>query len=240
MLLRLQNAFRSMTSMIREQERIANNLANANTIGYKHDRTFTTALEEYLDDEGGPQSIRETEQWASLEEGAFESTGNPLDVAIANEGFFELSDEVTGAARYTRAGRFMLDDQGTLRDPRGFLVEGEGGPIQLPRNAGEIAIHADGTIQADGQDVGRLRLVRFENPRAMQRLDGAAFSAEGLEPLPVENPTVKQGLLETSNVDPLLEMTEMITHFRLFESQQKMLQTHDQILGHVTRELGKF
>lgn len=240
MLLRLQNAFRSMTAMIREQERIANNLANANTIGYKHDRTFTTALEEYLDVEGAPQSERITEQSASLEQGAFESTGNPLDVAIENDGFFVLSDEATGAARYTRAGRFTLDGQGLLRDPRGYLVEGNGGPIQLPRDAREITIQSDGTIDADGQRVGQLRLVRFDDSAALQRLDGAAFSAEGLEPLDVEEPSVRQGLLETSNVDPLSEMSEMITHFRLFESQQKMLQTQDQILGHVTRELGKF
>lgn len=240
MLLRLQNAFRSMTSMTREQERIANNLANANTIGFKHDRTFTTALDEYLDAEGGPQSVRETQQWASLEAGALESTGNPLDVAIGGEGFFVLSDDAAGATRYTRAGRFTADGQGMLRDPHGYQVEGDGGPIQLPRDVGEISIHDDGTIQADGQDIGRLQIVRFEDPRGLQRLEGAAFSAEGLEPIRVENPEVRQGFLESSNVDPLSEMSDMITHFRLFESQQKMLQTQDQILGHVTRELGKF
>ncbi|MEX0822395.1 MAG: flagellar basal-body rod protein FlgF [Rhodothermales bacterium] len=240
MLLRLQNAFRSMTSMIREQERTANNLANANTIGYKQDRTFTATLEEYLDVEGGPQSDRRTEQWASLEQGAFEATGGPLDVAIENDGFFVLTDQEGGPERYTRAGRFTQDDQGMLRSPGGQLVEGLNGPIQIPRDAATIAIQADGTIRADDQPVGTLRLVRFENPMALTRVDGAAFTADGAEPLEVEQPSVRQGFIETSNVDPIREMTEMIAHFRQFESQQKVLSTHDQILGHVTRELGKF
>lgn len=229
-----------MTSMIREQERIANNLANANTVGYKQDRTFTSALEEYMDVEGAPQSERETTQWASLEQGAFEATGNPLDVAIDGDGFFVLADEAGGPARYTRAGRFTLDDEGMLRDPRGFLVEGEGGPIQVPPNAAEIAIQADGTIHAGDQAIGRLRLVRFDDPGALRKLDGAAFSAAGLEPLDAGGAVVRQGFLESSNVDALSQLSDMITHFRLFETQQKVLQTHDQILGHVTRELGKF
>lgn len=240
MLLRLQNAIRSMTSMAREQERVANNLANAGTIGYKRDRTFTAALNEYLDVEGGPQSDRVTDQWAALDPGTFDSTGNPLDVAIDGEGFFTLSDEATGAMRYTRAGRFTLDADGMLRDPRGNQVEGLDGPIQIPENAGAIEIDEDGTIRADGERVGQLRIVSFADPTALQRLDGAAFAANGMEALDVDEPSVKQGYVETSNVDPISEMTDMISHFRLFESQQKMLQSNDQILGHAARELGKF
>jgi len=229
-----------MTSMIREQERIANNLANANTIGFKHDRTFTTALEEYLDVEGGPQSVRTTEQIASLEQGAFESTGNPFDVAIEKDGFFVLSDATGGGDRYTRAGRFSPDAEGMLRDHHGHVVQGEHGPIHIPRDAEEIDIQADGTIHAEGRQVGRLRIVRFDDPGALERLDGAAFAAPGMQPIGVDDASVKQGFLETSNVNPLSEMSEMITHFRFFESQQKMLQTHDQILSHIARELGKF
>ena len=68
-----------MRQMIREQERVANNLANVNTVGYKRDRTFTEALEEYVDEEGAPRSERLTAQWADAAQGAMESTGNPLD-----------------------------------------------------------------------------------------------------------------------------------------------------------------
>ncbi len=240
MLLRLQNGLASMSSTIREQERIANNLANANTIGYKRHRTFTETLDEFIDIEGGPQSVRSNGEWAALDQGTLEATGNPLDVAIHGEGFFVLSEEESGAFSYSRAGRFALDADGMLRNPSGRLVEGDGGPIQLPVNVQSIEIAKDGSIQADGQTVGRLRLVRFEAPNDLRRVEDAAFDAADMEAIDVDNPSFVQGHVEGSNVNPISEMTDMISHFRLFESQQKMLQTTDQILGHVTRELGKF
>lgn len=229
-----------MTSTIREQERIANNLANANTVGFKSHRTFTETLDEFIDIEGGPQSVRNSDEWASLEQGTLEMTGNPLDVAIRGDGFFVLSDENTGDVRYSRAGRFALDADGMLRNPAGHLVEGERGPIQLPATVSSIEISKDGSIRADGQNVGRLRIVAFEQPNNLRRLDDAAFDAGEMEAIDLDGRSVVQGSVEGSNVNPISEMTDMIAHFRLFESQQKLLQTTDQILGHVTRELGKF
>ncbi len=241
MLLRLQNAYASMTEMMRRQEQSANNLANAGTVGYKRDRTFTEALNERLDEEFAPRSERAATQWAELAPGSLESTGNPLDVALGGDGFFALLDEASGASRYTRAGRFTLDSDGMLRDPMGFAVEGENGPIQIPPGSGDIKISKNGDIQAGQQLVGRLRIVRFENPLQLSRLDGAAFDAGNMEPLNVDSsPVVRQGFVETSNVDPVREMTDMIAHFRLFESQQKSLQATDQVLGNITRDLGKF
>ena len=229
-----------MRQMIQEQERVANNLANANTVGYKRDRTFTEALEEYVDEEGAPRSERLTAQWADAAQGALESTGSPLDVALDGEGFFAFSDDETGETIYARAGRLSLDAEGTLRDLAGRSVEGEGGPIQLPPSGGAININRSGEITVDGQSVGKLSVVRFEDPMQLRRLDGVAFDAAGMEPEPVENPTVMQGFVEASNVDAVREMTDMIAYYRQFESQQKMLQTTDQILGAVTRDLGKF
>ena len=240
MLLRLQNALASMSSTIREQERIANNLANANTVGFRRHRTFTETLDEYIDIEGGPQSVRSQGEWASLEQGALESTGNPLDFAIRGAGFFVLSDEGTGQQRFSRAGRFAVDGDGMLRNPTGHLVEGDGGPIRLPVDAQSIDVAKDGTIEVDGEVVGRLRIVQFAAPEALTRLDDASFDAAGMEAVDVDNPSVIQGHIEGSNVNPISEMTDMIAHFRLFESQQKMIQTTDQVLGSVTRELGRF
>ena len=240
MLLRLQNSIQAMTSTVHDQERIANNLANANTIGYKRDRTFREALNEHIDVEGAPRSDRQMSQWAALEQGPLESTGNPLDLAISGEGFFVLSSEESGDLQFTRAGRFILDADGVLRDPTGLQVEGDGGPIQFPPNVDKIEIDEDGSIRADGNAIGRLRLVTFENPMNLQRVGGASFLAAGMEPLDVENPGVVQGHVEGSNVNALTEMSEMIAHFRLFETQQKLLQSTDQILGNITRELGKF
>lgn len=240
MLLRLRNAAASMTEMTRQQERVANNLANANTVGYKRDRLFTQALEERIDAEGAPRSDRRVTQGADPQQGALQATGNPLDVALDGEGFFVTTDAATGANRYTRAGQFTLSPDGALQTPAGHAVEGEGGPIQIPPESGPVQIAKDGTIRAGEQQVGKLRVVRFENPLQLERLDGAAFAAAGAEPLPAETPRVIQGHLEGSNVSPVAEMTDMIEHFRTFESQQKMLQTTDQVLGRVTRDLGTF
>ena len=240
MLIRLQNSFASMTQMVREQERTSNNLANAGTLGYKRDRTFTEALNERLDAEAAPRSDRFARQWADLEQGAVEKTGNPLDLALNGGGFFVVRDEATGAERYTRAGRFLLDEGGTLRTPAGLAVEGESGPIQVPPTSGPVEISETGEVRAGRETVGRLRVVDFENPMQLQRLDGSMFVANGARPADAEGVAVMQGYVETSNVDPIGEMTDMITQFRLFESQQKALHTTDQVLGAITRDLAKF
>ncbi|WP_457651494.1 flagellar basal-body rod protein FlgF [Rhodocaloribacter sp.] len=241
MLLRLRNSVEAMSRMVRQQERIANNLANANTVGFKRDRTFTQILNEEIDAEGGPRSDKLVRQWADLAPGAFEQTGNPLDVALGGEGFFELSDEASGETRFSRAGRFTLDADGTLRDVFGYTVQGDGGPIRLPvRNGGAVTIARDGSIRVGDEQVGKIRVVTFEDIDRLQRLDGAAFDAVGMEPIDVEAPDVHQGYLEQSNVDAIGAMTEMIEFYRLFESQQKTIRTADEILGRITRELGRF
>jgi len=238
MLLRLRNAAASMSEMTRQQERTANNLANADTVGFRRDRTFTDVLSDRVDAEGNPVSVRATTQWADPQAGALEATGNPLDVALGGEGFFVVTDEA-GATRYTRAGRLTTTPDGTLVTPDGFTVQGPDGPIQLPLTGGDVAIAADGTIRVGAQNVGALQVVGFPEGTAFERLDGATFATDAA-PERLDAPDVRQGFVEGSNVNPLSEMSDMITHFRLFESQQKMLQTTDQTLGAITRDLGKF
>lgn len=240
MLLRLQNGISSMKQMMREQERVANNLANANTVGFKRDRTFTEVFDEFLDDELAPRSVREMTQWADMAQGAVVETGNPLDIALEGEGLLVLSDEASGTTRYVRSGHFELDAEGTLRDPKGFVVEGEGGPIEIPENAGPIEIDKTGEVRVGNQVFGQLRVVTFDDPFQLERLDGATFDAGDLEPIPVEDPAVLQGYVESSNVDVIREMTDMIDNYRQFESQQKMLHTTDALLGRITRDLGRF
>ena len=229
-----------MNALVRQQERVANNLANANTVGYKRDRAFTEALDEHLDEQGAPRSERQTLHQASLEQGTLEQTGNPLDVALGSDGFFVLLDEATGNERYTRAGRLTVGEDGTLRTLQGQPILGTDGPIKVPAQGGVLEISQGGEIRYNEQSIGTLRVVTFDDPAQLQRLDGAAFAAPGNPPQAAPHPIIKQGFVEGSNVNPIKEMTEMITHFRTFEAQQKMIQTTDQILGRVTQELGKF
>lgn len=239
MLLRLQNAASSMAALAQSQERLANNLANANTAGYKRDRIFVEALNERLDAERAPRSDRRMTQWSDGEQGRLESTGNPLDVALSGDGFFVVNDE-DGAERYTRAGHFVIGPDRTLRTPTGLEVQGDAGPIQLPEDAANIVIARDGQIEAGGQQLGRLRVVNVDDPMQLERLDGATFAAEGMEVTEVDDPTVLQGHVEMSNVNPVDAMTDMISNFRLFESQQRMMRTSDELLGRITRDLGRF
>lgn len=237
MLLRLQNAAAAMTELGRQQDRVANNLANANTTGFKRQRTFTEALAQRLDREGAPASERTTAQWLERRPGVLEPTGNPLDLALQGEGFFVVAD-AAGALRYTRAGRFAPDAEGTLRTPEGLVVMGTTGPITLPPG-GPVEVDADGTVRAGGLAVGTLRVVRFDDETLLERAEGATFLTDA-EPLAVDRPAVRQGFLEASTVDPVAEMTEMIAHVRLFEAHQRVLQTHNDLLGRVAGDLGRF
>lgn len=229
-----------MVSMSRHQERIATNLANANTIGFKRDRVFIEALNERIDAEGAPQSDRVPTQWADMESGGLKSTGNPLDMALQGDGFFTVTDD-NGDERYTRAGRFMIDNDRTLRTPSGLTVQGQsGGPIQVPDQPGDIQITQDGRLQMNGREFGRLRVVRFDDPLRLERREGATFAAPTTVPIEMDEPTILQGQLESSNVNPVKAMTDMITHYRLFETQQRMMRTSDALLGRVSKDLGTF
>ena len=237
MLLRLRNAAASMTELTRQQERTANNLANANTVGFRRDRAFTEVLQQTLDAERAPTSARAQRTWADPAAGALDATGNPLDLALNGEGFFATED-AAGAVRYTRAGRFTTDPAGFLRTPDGAFVRGEAGRIQLPPGAA-VEVTSAGAVRAGATEVGRLQVVRFAPDAAFTKVGDAAFTTTAA-PEAVAAPDVRQGFVEGSNVNALAEMTDMIAGLRLFETQQKVIQTHDALLGRVTQDLGKF
>lgn len=229
-----------MSEMRLNQEQVANNLANANTTGYKRDRLFTRALNERLDVNETPRSDRRLQQANDMSVGSIKETGNPLDVALGGDGFFVTRSEDGTATRYTRAGHFELGSEGTLRTPNGDAVMGEGGPIQLPvEEEGNVNIAKNGDITVGDTRVGKLRVVTVDNPEQMERREGAAFAAGGAAPEPMDDPTVLQGNVETSNVNPITEMTNMIENSRHFEAHQKALRTTNEVLSRATQDLGR-
>jgi flagellar basal-body rod protein FlgF/flagellar basal-body rod protein FlgG len=144
------------------------------------------------------------------------------------------------ARHYTRAGHFVVGSEGTLRTPGGKAVLGEGGGIQVPVEAeGKVNIAKDGTITMGDTQVGRLRVVQFNNPEQMERTQGAAFVANGATPETMEDPTVLQGKVETSNVSPIAEMTDMIETSRHYDAQQKAIRTTNEVLSRATQDLGR-
>jgi flagellar basal-body rod protein FlgF len=240
MLLRLENAAAAMNALQHDQNRVSNNLANANTTGFKRGRFFTEALNERMDAENSPRSDRRLRQTYDMSAGALKQTGNPLDVALGGDGFFETQPEGGGESRYTRAGHFVVGKEGTLRTPDGRQVMGEGGAIQIPVDTGEeISIADDGTITAGNRRVGTLKVVSVDNPAQMERQQGASFRAGTATPEPMEDPMVLQGKVEKSNVSPVEEMTDMIQTSRQYEAQQRSLQTTNDVLSRATQDLGQ-
>ena len=228
-----------MAELAQRQDRVANNLANANTVGYRRDRAFATALRERIDAEGSPQSTRVGGQVADLAPGALVETGNALDLALEGDGFFPV-EAADGRIRLTRAGEFVLDADGVVRSPQGHaLLRDDGTPLTLPPSGGEIAVSTAGEVSVGGTVVGHVRAVTVEAPGELERLDGATFDAAGLT-LGQSEARVRQGFLEGSNVDAVGEMVDLMSHVRLFESQQKALRATDETLGAVTRDLGTF
>jgi flagellar basal-body rod protein FlgF len=239
MLSRFENAAAAMNAIQRNQERVSNNLANANTTGYKRDRFFTEAFNERLDAQGAPRSDRRVRQANDMSAGALKDTGNPLDVALGGDGFFVTRTEEGNATHYTRAGHFVVGNEGTLRTPNGKTVMGEGGPIQIPVDAeGDVNIAKDGTITVGEDQVGTLRVVTGAAEQ-MERAQGASFVADGAAPEPMQDPTVLQGKVETSNVSPITEMTDMIENSRQFGAQQKAIRATNETLSRATQDLGR-
>jgi flagellar basal-body rod protein FlgF len=237
----IKGIYTSATAMrqgILRQELTANNLANAGTTGYKRDRLFTEDLiaAQANSPSTDPLAIK-SQRWTEFNAGSFEPTGNNLDFALQGEGFFVLSDGTQEL--YTRNGHFERGADGTLMDSLGRNVQGNGGNILLP--PGQLTVSADGRISVDGTEVDKLRVVSVENPQTLRKSAGAAYSRsdETAGELPVEAPLVRQGFLETSNVDTVKEMVEMISISRNYEVNAKLLTTQDATLQHTVNEVGK-
>ncbi len=213
--------------LIQEMQVVANNLANSSTTGYKTDRAV---FAEYIVPTGtGSPSLSMgglAGHAFEFEQGGLSFTGSQFDLAIQGEGFFVVQTEQ--GPRLTRAGHFLLSDQGLLVDPMGNnVLNPGGGPIAVPPEATQIAIGADGSISANGEAIGQVGIVlaagdllRDTNTHFVAP-DGFAAS---------DRSTIVQGALEQSNVKPVLEVARMIDVHRAYEAGQSLLEQEDRRL----------
>lgn len=219
----LYNALSGAKAQMQVLDITANNLANANTVAFKTDRTsFETMLKQAGDPTAAKQLTFTTvsRTLADQSRGTINTTGAPLDLAIAGEGFFKV--EGPAGVAYTRHGALRLDGDGRLVTSTGLPVLGEGGPITLA-DAG-VAIDKDGGISFEGNEVGRLPVYAFEPGVVLEKRGDGLFAApEGAVPQLVEGPQLTQGGLEMSNVNVMREMTRMTQGLRAFEAYQKMI-----------------
>ena len=223
---------------LRQQERIAhivsNNLSNAQTVGFKKDEPFFQhLLGESLDSlQNGPI----TDVRTIFQKGTIQKTGNDLDLGIDGEGFFKV--KTPDGIRYTRAGNFAMNKENMLVTNGGFAVLGVKDKILL--NGKSVVIAPDGMVQVDGNQVGQLALVTFSNLNSLKKEGGNLFRLDDLqEEAKVSDPHILQGTLETSNVNPIEEMVNLVDSLRSYESCLKSIQSQDDMDNRAVNDLGR-
>ncbi len=241
-----------------EMSVISNNLANVNTTGYKEDRAVFEDLLYQNQAQVGADTSQTTESPSGLNigtgvqvvstekeysQGSLTQTGNPLDVAIQGQGFYQVQMP-DGTLAYTRDGTFQTNAQGQLVTSSGYVVQPG---ITIPQAAQSVTIGTDGTVTAllPGQStptqVGQLQLANFINPAGLQPIGQnllvqSASSGSPQTGTPGVNGlgTVSQGELESSNVDVVEELVNMIQTQRAYEMNSKAISTVDQMLQYAT------
>lgn len=222
---------------------LSNNLANVNTVGYKADRPDFR-----LPDETPAELVEgDTPQLSpysppmtyhiDFSAGAILQTQNPLDVAIQGDGFFEVQ---TGAgSQYTRKGNFSVNDEGYLSTTDGWPVMGEGGQISI--DGSRVDINDQGEVYVDGELEDTLRIVDFTTPYNLEKVGNNRFMPlnELAETTEAENYTIAQGYVESSNVNAIRAMTEVIETMRVFESYQKVIRAADEATAKTVNEVGR-
>lgn len=213
----------------------ANNIANASTAGYQGERV---SFKEALGAAKSPDvALVQTTTAHAVDgtNGALMQTDNPLDVALEGDGVFSV--KTPQGMRYTRAGNFQLDAEKRLVTQDGFQVMGEGNqPITLPPETANVTISPDGDVNADGTVVGKLALAKF-SPSQLKREGGSLFSATGT-PQAGELPKVRSGVLESSNVNIVRGVVDLVKVSRTYESLMKMIQGYHDVESRAARELG--
>ena len=231
----------SLEALTQEYRAITNNLANVNTPGFKRARTsfrqLLDAMSTPADASGEAQAPGGTVYPVSaidFSQGVLTRTGRSLDLALEGDGFFEL--ETTEGPLYTRSGKFHVNAQRQLVDGAGRLVAGQAGPISLPPGVppGQVGVSRDGGIRAGGSEIGRPRIVRFDQPSELVPAGDGCFRAPaGVAATEATDVSVHQGYVESSNVSAVEELIGLITVTRLYQANVKMLTAQDESLERI-------
>jgi flagellar basal-body rod protein FlgF/flagellar basal-body rod protein FlgG len=221
----------ALVSRTQALDTIANNLANASTVGYRtQHNVFSSVLEQAGGATGSDvnQAINNFGllSGTSLDEtqGALQKTGNPLDVAIQGSGFFVVQTG-GGNEMYTRNGSLQVSSKGQLVTQEGDPVMGAKGPITLP--PGTVSISPDGTISSNGAVAGKLKVVDFPEGTQLESAGQNYYTAPANTAKDATSATVQQGMVESSNVNPVSSMVELINAQRSAEMMQRALSMYN-------------
>lgn len=214
------------SGLMREMEIIAHNMANAATTGF---RQQGIVFSEYIEAVGQGDSLSMAAarvKSTSMSQGILTQTGNPLDLAIEGNGFFQL--ETQNGIRLTRAGAFNVNSVGDIVTAEGHRVLDIGGAsINVPPGEADVTVAADGTVSLGDQLLGQLGVVEPEAGADLKREAGVLFQTDAAL-IPAANGLVLQGHLEGSNVDAISQLTRLIEVQRAYEMGQKLLDMGDE------------
>jgi flagellar basal-body rod protein FlgG len=277
----LKNIWVSVSGALAQQknvETIANNVANANTPGFKKDqlvfKEYLTALDKGVEDidlpnkEWKPKDFYKTYgaqnayvkadgSYTNFQQGQLTPTSNPLDLALRGKGFFEVL--TPNGTRYTRRGLFTVNNQGNLVTDQGYAVlnkmdwaalKTEGAKnLTVPKpeerkisiGGGNVTVNMQGEVYQQGKKIGDLSVVEFKDMHTLKKEGNSLYINS--EKDNIENSTktvVNQGFIEESNVNAVLEMSELIKANRQFESIQKAMKAYDSITGKSVNDIARF
>jgi flagellar basal-body rod protein FlgF len=233
-------AYTALLSRTEALDTVANNLANASTTGYRAQRNVFSSV---LNQAQGSSLNRTINNYGTLSgttldqtQGALLKTGNDLDVAIEGPGY--LAVQTTGGTMYTRNGSLQISSRGQLVTAAGDAVLGDRGAISLP--PGPVSISEDGTISSSGAIAGKLKIVEFKDGAALTSAGQTYYSAPANTEIAATKSGIRQGMLESSNVNPVSSMVELITAQRSAEMMQRALSTfHSEMDKIAAQELPK-
>jgi flagellar basal-body rod protein FlgG len=240
---------------------LSNNLANVATNGYKRDRVVFEDLLYQIQRQPGANSTQDTMLPNGLQmgtgvrtvgtqklfsQGSLQTTEESMDVAINGRGFFEIQMP-DGTSGYTRDGQFHLNQEGAIVNSSGMVLQPQ---LDVPQNASTITIGADGTVTAaiNGQpaptNIGNINLIDFVNPAGLQAAGGNIYLETASSGTPTQQTpgtngagSLVQGALETSNVEVVEELVNMITTQRAYELNSRVISTADQMLQFISQNL---
>ncbi len=254
----MQTLASAMRAQLDRQTVIAHNLENLSTVGFKQEKGAVDGFEATLGRvENGIartrlQQLAATPVVGSLgvntsidrlsidfRSGRLEETGQPLDVALAGDGFLEA--RAPDGDYFFRGGPLQLDADRRLVTSEGYPVLDVNGQEVL-LDEGRVSIAGDGTISVDGQPATQLSVVEFDPGAQLAKVGNQFYTPDdpvATIPMVAMATTVKQGFLESSNVDPIGSMTEMVTLLRSYQATQRLLQAQDELQGKAINEIGR-
>ena len=232
----------------RRMETITNNIANADTTGFRRENLISHSFDEVMINrindarapgytaEVGPLRFgTQTEQiYIDFSTGSLEQTERTTDLALAGDAFFVIG--TPDGERYTKAGAFYIDNLGYLVDGDGNFLLSDNGPIYV--GGPNFTVDTLGGISADGEYLGNIRVVSFEDNGTLRKQGDNLLYAEAA-PIEGGEYSIYQGYLENSNVDVAREMVDMLTVFRAYETNQRMLTMVDEINGKAVNDIAR-